>query len=72
MPYFMLIVVERKFVVTKTNIADDPSNRRNEKDRKLEVFVQLGHLRVLINFCCDLLAEHTPCDSQSSFIPFTS
>ena len=44
----MLVVMEGKFVVTKTNLSDDLRDRKR-KDRKFDVFAQSVHLRVLIN-----------------------
>ena len=32
----MLVIMERKFVVTKTYMSDDPNNRRNERTEKLK------------------------------------
>ena len=40
----MLVVMERKFVVTKTNVSDGLRDRET-KEQKIVVFAQSGHLR---------------------------
>ena len=35
----MLVVMGRKFFVTKTNMSDDPSNRKNEKTEKWKLLL---------------------------------
>ena len=47
----MLVVMERKFVVTKTNMSDDPSNHWNERTKSWSVLINLWSPWPAVEIC---------------------
>ena len=54
--YFKLVVMKRKFVVTKINVADNLTDRRNERTEKVTYLLSWDNC-ALMTLWADLKAE---------------